>query len=165
MADLATKKWVHATQNNWWQSAWINIFWGILTAVKQSQNKPQERYRIRIEWFECSKINSALCNCTGRSWKQRRMFSHGETNWASPWIHFKEILTVYSFWICHNIELEIYSAQLVSSLFPLEMFKAKIPLDIEVSSISCQVLFDFLDRPALWKPSVKKCNKAMDKLL
>ena len=43
--------------------------------------------------------------------------------------------------------------------------EAKIPLDIEVSSISCQVLFDFLDRPALWKPSVKKCNKAMDKLL
>ena len=102
---------------------WIN-FGGNLNAVQQSQNKPQERYRICIEWFECSKINSALCNCTGRSWKQRRMFSHGETNWASPWIHFKEILTVYSFWICHNIELEIYSAQLVSSLFPLEMFKA-----------------------------------------
>ena len=41
--------------------------------------------------------------------------------------------------------------------------EAKIPLDIDVSSISGKVLFDFLDGPAYGKPSVKICNKTMNK--
>ena len=95
------------------------------------------------------------------------MFSHGETNWASPWIHFKEILTFYSFRICYNIGLEIYSAQLVSSLFPLEMFKAN---PRNKNSFRYWGFFNFwssiswlLGQASLWKPSVKKCNKTMNK--